>query len=118
MKNEKTNKIEKLDDLLKSTGEQLIDYNEESNSKFQAIRDQVINYLKIKEDKNFKHKNIKNNNLAFFFFYNLIQNSHFFHIFFSFLIFINLINSLINFLTKLTNKITILIPLMIKRCNI
>jgi hypothetical protein len=44
LKNEKINKVERLDDLLKSTGEQLIDYNEESNSKFQAIRDQVKIY--------------------------------------------------------------------------
>jgi len=36
-------KIDKLDDLLKSTGEQLIDYSDESNSKFLAIKDQVFN---------------------------------------------------------------------------
>lgn len=35
-------KIEKLDDLLKTTGEQLIDYSDDSNSKFLAIKDQVI----------------------------------------------------------------------------
>ena len=36
------NKIEKLDDLLKTTGEQLIDYSDESNAKFSAIKDQVF----------------------------------------------------------------------------
>ncbi len=41
LRNEKMTKIEKLDDLLKTTGEQLIDYSDESNAKFSAIKDQV-----------------------------------------------------------------------------
>jgi hypothetical protein len=39
-------KIEKLDDLLKTTGEQLIDYSDDSNSKFFAIKDHV-SYLNL-----------------------------------------------------------------------
>jgi len=33
--------MEKLDDLLKTAGEQLIDYSNDSNSKFSAVKDQV-----------------------------------------------------------------------------
>ena len=41
-------KIDKIDEFLRTTGEQLIDYSEESNSKFQAVRDQVFFAIIIK----------------------------------------------------------------------
>lgn len=39
---EKNNKIDRLNEQLKITGENLIDYSENSNNQFQDIREQVI----------------------------------------------------------------------------
>ena len=39
---EKNNKIDRLNEQLKTTGERLIDYSNDSNNQFQEIREQVM----------------------------------------------------------------------------
>ena len=41
LQNDKLSKLEKIDESLKDTGDKLIDFTEDSNSKFQAVKDQL-----------------------------------------------------------------------------
>ena len=41
LQNDKLSKLEKIDESLKDTGDTLIDFTEDSNSKFQAVKDQL-----------------------------------------------------------------------------
>jgi hypothetical protein len=42
MRNEKLNKLEKIDEKLRSNGERLIEFSEDCNKKFQSTREHVI----------------------------------------------------------------------------
>jgi hypothetical protein len=41
MRNDKLGKLERLDETLRNSGERLIEFSEECNSKFQTFREQV-----------------------------------------------------------------------------
>ena len=41
LQNDKLSKLEKIDESLKDTEDKLIDFTEDSNSKFQAVKDQL-----------------------------------------------------------------------------
>ena len=45
LQNEKLAKLEKIDEALKDTGDKLIDFNEDTTSKFQAVKDQLTKIM-------------------------------------------------------------------------
>lgn len=53
LQNDKFTKLEKIDEALKDTGDRLIDFNEDSISKFQAVKEQLTKlYNQIEEQNN------------------------------------------------------------------
>ena len=52
IQNDKYSKLEKIDEALKSTGDKLIDFNEDCTNKFQAIKEQLSKLFNQIEDQN------------------------------------------------------------------
>jgi hypothetical protein len=52
LQNEKLAKLEKIDEALKDTGDKLIDFNEDTTSKFQAVKDQLTKLFNQIEEQN------------------------------------------------------------------
>ena len=52
LQNEKYTKLEKIDEALKTTGDKLIDFNEDCTNKFQAIKEQLTKLFNQIEDQN------------------------------------------------------------------
>ena len=52
LQNEKYSKLEKIDESLKTTGDKLIDFNEDCTNKFQAIKEQLSKLFNQIEDQN------------------------------------------------------------------
>ena len=52
MQNDKYSKLEKIDEVLKSTWDKLIDFNEDYTNKFQAIKEQLSKLFNQIEDQN------------------------------------------------------------------